>query len=62
MPSNTPLHDFTRPRVIALLNDACGLGFPRDAVVAVLIDIVTAPDFDTAAPDPGTRFGAPSRL
>jgi hypothetical protein len=51
MLSDTPLHDFARPRILELLKDACAQGFPRDAVVAVLIDIVTAPDFDTAAPD-----------
>ena len=54
MASDTPIHDFVRPRIVALVNDCVAHGAPRDAVVAVLIDIVTAPDFDTAAPDPNT--------
>jgi len=58
MASDTPIHDFVRPRVLALLNECVAQGAPRDAVVAVLIDIVTAPDFDTAAPDP-TADSAP---
>ena len=52
MPSDTPIHDYLRPRLLALLNEVVAQGHPRDAGVAVLIDIVTAPDFDTAAPDP----------
>ena len=54
MSSDTPIHDFARPRIMALMDQAVAEGFPRDAVVAVLIDIVTAPDFDTAAPEPMT--------
>ncbi|HVZ10204.1 hypothetical protein [Rhodopila sp.] len=54
MASNTPIHDFLRPRINALVRDIVAQGHPRDAAVAVLIDIVTAPDFDTAAPDPLT--------
>jgi len=51
MTSDTPIHDFVAPRMVALLNDAVAKGFPRDAVVAVMIDIVTRPPFDTAEPD-----------
>ena len=40
--------------MLALLNEVVAQGYPRDAGVAVLIDIATAPDFDTAAPDPQT--------
>lgn len=60
MPSNTPIHDFVRPRILSLLDEVVARGHPRDAGVAVLIDIVTAPDFDTAAPDPGAD-SAPHR-
>lgn len=48
----SPIHDFLLPRIAALVNEAVGQGMPRDATVAVLIDIVTSPAFDTALPDP----------
>ncbi len=51
MASDTPIHDFVNPRMVGLLNDAVAQGFARDAVVAVMIDIVTRPPFDTAEPD-----------
>jgi hypothetical protein len=34
------------------VQQAVAQGFVRDAVVAVVIDIITAPPFDTAAPSP----------
>jgi hypothetical protein len=52
MPSNLPVHDFLLPRLTALVVEAVAAGIDRDAAVAVLIDLVTAPGFDTAAPDP----------
>jgi hypothetical protein len=54
MASDTPIHDFVNPRLVGLLKDAIALGFERDAVVAVMIDIVTRPPFDTAEPDAST--------
>jgi hypothetical protein len=51
MPDQMPIHTFLLPRVAALVNEAVAQGMDRDAVVAVLIDIVTSPRFDTAAPD-----------
>lgn len=45
----TPLHDWLRPRLAALFDDALAAGFAREAVAAVLVDLVTAPPFDTAA-------------
>ncbi len=52
MASDTPIHDFVLPRVSALVDEAVAQGFARDVVVAVVIDIITAPRFDTAAPKP----------
>jgi len=52
MASSAPARDFLLPRLTALVNDAEAAGFPRDVGVAVLIDLVTSPGFDTATPDP----------
>jgi hypothetical protein len=52
MTSSTPARDFLLPRLNALIADAGTLGIEREVAVAVLIDLVTAPDFDTAEPDP----------
>ena len=52
MSDGTPVRDFLLPRLIALLGDAQAQGFKRQVAVAVLIDLVTSPSFDTAAPDP----------
>ena len=52
MASDTPIHDFVLPRISALVDEAVAQGFARDIVVAVVIDIITAPQFDTAAPSP----------
>ena len=40
------------PRLTALVNEATAAGITRDVAVAVLIDLITSPKFDTAAPDP----------
>ncbi len=50
--SSTPARDFLLPRLTALVDAAVAEGFDRQVAVAVLIDLVTAPAFDTAAPDP----------
>ena len=52
MTSDSPARDFLLPRLTALVDEAIGRGIARDIAVAVLIDLVTSPDFDTAAPDP----------
>ena len=52
MANEAPARDYLLPRLTALVNEAEASGFPRDVVVAVLIDLVTSPGFDTAAPDP----------
>ncbi len=45
--SGTPLHDWLKPRLEALLREAEVSGFQREVVVAVLIDLVTSPPFDS---------------
>ena len=52
MANNTPAHDYLLPRLEALVSDAVAHGIGRDVAVAVLIDLVTSPRFNTAAPDP----------
>jgi len=52
MAEPAPVHDFLLPRLTALVNEAEAAGIARDITVAVLIDLITSPDFDTAAPDP----------
>ena len=58
MTGHSPVHDFMLPRLAALLDEAVASGIPRDVAVAVLIDLVTSPRFDTAVPDP--RDDAPA--
>lgn len=52
MTSDSPVRDFLLPRLTALVNETTATGVSRDVAVAVLIDLVTSPRFDTAAPDP----------
>jgi hypothetical protein len=52
MTSDSPARDFLQPRLTALLDEAVANGIARDVAVAVMIDVVTSPAFDTAAPDP----------
>jgi hypothetical protein len=52
MADATPVRDFLLPRLSALVDDATAHGLARQVVVAVLIDLITAPGFDNAAPDP----------
>jgi hypothetical protein len=43
--SQTPLHDWLRPRLDQLLCDAAAAGFERDVVLVVINDLVSsAPD------------------
>jgi hypothetical protein len=52
MASNAPARDYLLPRLTALVTEAEASGIAREVAVAVLIDLVTSPGFDTAAPDP----------
>lgn len=52
MTSDTPAQDFLLPRLRALLQEAEARGIARDVAVAVLSDLITGPDFNTAQPDP----------
>jgi len=52
MANGAPAREFLLPRLTALVDEAEASGIARDVVVAVLIDLVTSPGFDTAAPDP----------
>ena len=52
MTSHSPVRDFVLPRLIALVKETVATGVSREVAVAVLIDLVTSPQFDTAAPDP----------
>ena len=52
--STTPAHDWMTTKLDALLAEAKAAGISRDVAVAVLIDIVTSPDYDEA-PLPGER-------
>lgn len=51
MTSQSSVHDFLLPRLTALVDEAVATGVPREVAVAVLIDLVTSPRFDTEAPD-----------
>jgi|SRR5471032_3270289 hypothetical protein len=52
MTSDSPARDFLLPRLSGLVDEAVLQGFAREVAVAVLIDLVTSPNFDTAVPDP----------
>ena len=47
MPS-TPVHDWIKPRLDALVEEAVGQGMDREVVVAVLTDIVEGPGYNQA--------------
>lgn len=52
MRDETPIHTYPRPRITELVRGAVAQGMTRDAIVAVVIDIITSADFDTAATNP----------
>ena len=52
--STTPAHDWITTKLDELLAEAKAAGISRDVAVAVLIDIVTSPDYDEA-PLPSER-------
>jgi hypothetical protein len=55
--TQTPAHDWMRPRLIALLADAERAGVPRDVGVAVLTDLLESPAFNGAPSLPGRVAG-----
>ena len=50
MTSDTPVHNWLRPRLADLVQQAEHAGFQREAVVAVIMDLITAPPYDDAVP------------
>jgi hypothetical protein len=52
MISDTPVHDWLRPRLAELVQQAERAGFLREAVVAVIMDLITAPPYDDDAVPP----------
>lgn len=52
MTSDTPVHDWLRPRLADLVQQAERAGFLREAVVAVIMDLMTAPPYDDSPPPP----------
>ena len=46
--SETPLHDWLRPRLDQLFRDAAAAGFERDVVLVVINDLVSSVPLDTA--------------
>jgi hypothetical protein len=47
--TETPIHDWLRPRLAELVRQAERAGFDRDIVIAVLTDLITAPPFNRAS-------------
>lgn len=46
--SSTPVHDWVKPRLDALVDEAIASGMARDVIVAVLTDIVEGPGYNRA--------------
>lgn len=46
--AGTPVHDWVKPRLDALVAEAVAQGMDREVVVAVLTDIVEGPGYNTA--------------
>ena len=46
--SETPVHDWLRPRLADLVRQAERAGFARETVIAVITDLITAPPFSQA--------------
>ena len=45
---STPVHDWVKPRLDALVAEAISNGMDRDVIVAVLTDIVEGPGYNRA--------------
>jgi hypothetical protein len=50
--TETPVHDWLRPRLAELVQQAEGAGFDRDTVIAVLSDLIDSPPFNQTEPAP----------
>jgi hypothetical protein len=48
--AETPMHDWLAPRLQALVAEGTAHGFNRDAVVAVIADMITGPRFNEPPP------------
>jgi len=48
--SETPVHDWLRPRLADLVRQAERAGFDRQTVIAIITDMITAPPFNDAPP------------
>lgn len=46
MTTDTPAHDWLRPRLAQLVHQAELWGFDRQTVVAVITDLITSPPFN----------------
>jgi hypothetical protein len=47
--TDTPVHDWLRPRLTNLVLQAERAGFSRETVIAVITDLITAPPFNRPA-------------
>jgi hypothetical protein len=48
--TETPVHDWLRPRLAELVRQAEDAGFDRDTVIAVLSDLIDSPPFNQTEP------------
>jgi hypothetical protein len=48
--TETPVHDWLRPRLAELVRQAEAAGFDRDTVIAVLSDLIDSPPFKQIEP------------
>jgi hypothetical protein len=48
--TETPVHDWLRPRLAEMVQQAEGAGFDRDTVIAVLSDLIDSPPFNQTDP------------
>jgi hypothetical protein len=46
--TETPIRDWMLPKLAALIVDAEAQGFNRDAIIAVITDIIEGPEYNTA--------------
>ena len=51
------VHAWLRPKLLALLAEAESAGIARDVAVAVIIDLMTGTDFNSADTNPEPRRG-----
>ena len=49
--TDTPAHDWLRPRLAELVRKAEHAGFARETIIAVITDLITAPPFNQPARD-----------